>query len=373
MQKELQKTENKQVGFFTNPKDSSNNVALLTNGLEDALNAINLKMEPKQRMLAASNVEALQTFITSKGMSFDKFTRRQILSVLWFLTKNELDVNNLEAYFETRKNEFTQEDGSKKTVFSLSAKVQGVGNLKLLRTIGVDVKRVYPTWIIHEKDEFTYPQFKGIEIVPPTWSPKNISQKVVRVVIPVEMNDGRIEYLISERASCRDNLLAHIANNMMNASSEEKSRVLKDIENKTLENILEDDVRFTQYNAYKKMTEEKSAISPAWKNRFSREQMLTTKMINNAIRRFPKELPDSLFGEAYKDSFEDYEQYNNVKKDNEVYDFSDEENPSEQVTKEIEEKSQTEPLDTVLNTVSKAEVRDNGEVIEPKRNKGVEF
>lgn len=57
---------------------------------------------------------------------------------------------------------------------------------------------------------------KGIEVEPPTWEEKGLSNKVVRVVYPVKLKDGTIEYLISERESVKVNLIAHIRNNMMN-------------------------------------------------------------------------------------------------------------------------------------------------------------
>ena len=92
---------------------------------------------------------------------------------------------------------------------------EGDGNDALLRNYGNDVK-VYPCWIVKEEDEFTYPKRKGIEVEPPTWEEKGLSNKVVRVVYPVKLKDGTIEYLISERESVKVNLIAHIRNNMMN-------------------------------------------------------------------------------------------------------------------------------------------------------------
>lgn len=86
----------------------------------------------------------------------------------------------------------------------------------LLRNFGVGVKKVYPVWLVKEGDEFTYPKHRGVEVTPPEWEEKGLSQKVIRVVYPVEMDGGKIEYMIAEREGVKGNLLAHVRNNLLN-------------------------------------------------------------------------------------------------------------------------------------------------------------
>ena len=94
--------------------------------------------------------------------------------------------------------------------------IEGDGNDALLRNFGVNVDAVYPSWLVKEGDDFIYPKYKGLEITPPEWNPKGLSEKTVRVVTPIKLKDGTIEYRIAEREAVKNNLLAHISNNMTN-------------------------------------------------------------------------------------------------------------------------------------------------------------
>lgn len=181
--------------------------------------------------------------------------------------------------------------------------VEGDGNDSLLRQFGNNVDTVYPVWLVKEGDDFTYPRRRGIEIEPAEWTPKGLSDKTVRVVYPVKLKDGTIEYLIAEREPVRMNLIAHIKNNMLNetfgfvtgknskgkdrtrydATQEEKAKINAKKEEilsavrgcETLEDILNCEVA-------------KPFISAAWLD--TPEAMIVRKMRNNAIKKFPKNL-----------------------------------------------------------------------------------
>lgn len=199
--------------------------------------------------------------------------------------------------------------------------VEGDGNDALLRQFGNNVDTVYPVWLVKEGDDFTYPRRRGIEIEPAEWTPKGLSDKTVRVVYPVKLKDGTIDYLIAEREPVRTNLIAHIRNNMMNETfgvcadrykatpkqKEEikvkKAEILSAIrECETLEDILNCEVA-------------KPYISAAWLD--TPEAMIIRKMRNNAIKKFPKNLnsmaSSSLLqlDETYKASQEEIAQNEN--------------------------------------------------------------
>lgn len=199
--------------------------------------------------------------------------------------------------------------------------VEGDGNDALLRQFGNGIDTVYPVWLVKEGDDFTYPRRRGIEIEPAEWTPKGLSDKTVRVVYPVKLKDGTIDYLIAEREPVRTNLIAHIKNNMLNETfgicadrykatpkqKEEikvkKAEILSAIrECETLEDILNCEVA-------------KPYISAAWLD--TPEAMIIRKMRNNAIKKFPKNLnsmaSNSLLqlDETYKASQEEIAQNEN--------------------------------------------------------------
>ena len=199
--------------------------------------------------------------------------------------------------------------------------VEGDGNDALLRQFGNGIDTVYPVWLVKEGDDFTYPRRRGINVEPAEWTPKGLSDKTVRVVYPIKLKDGSVDYLIAEREPVRTNLIAHIKNNMLNETfgicadrykstpkqKEEikvkKAEILSAIrECETLEDILNCEVA-------------KPYISAAWLD--TPEAMIIRKMRNNAIKKFPKNLnsmaSNSLLqlDETYKASQEEIAQNEN--------------------------------------------------------------
>jgi hypothetical protein len=150
---------------------------------------------------------------------------------------------------------------------------------------------------------FVYPRHKGIEVTPPEWEEKGLSQKVVRVVYPLKLKDGTFQYLIAERDAVKTNLFAHVRKNLTNetfdilkgnnskgkpktrydATAEEKKQIdarkeeifdaLKKCE--TLEDMLSCELA-------------KPYISAAWLD--TPESMFVRKMRNNAVKKYPKNL-----------------------------------------------------------------------------------
>ena len=148
--------------------------------------------------------------------------------------------------------------------------------------------------VLKEGDEFTYPKHRGVEVTPPEWEEKGLSQKVIRVVYPVEMDGGKIEYMIAEREGVKGNLLAHVRNNLLNetfgicenkrkATDKQKAEIKAKKDEiisallgcKTLEEMLTCEVA-------------RPYMSAAWRE--TSEAMIIRKMRNNAIKKHPKDL-----------------------------------------------------------------------------------
>lgn len=221
-----------------------------------------------------------------------------------------------EVYFQLRSKQINGQ-----WVKMVEIGVEGDGNDALLRQFGNGIDTVYPVWLVKECDDFTYPRRRGINVEPAEWTPKGLSDKTVRVVYPIKLKDGSVDYLIAEREPVRTNLIAHIKNNMLNETfgicadrykatpkqKEEikvkKAEILSAIrECETLEDILNCEVA-------------KPYISAAWLD--TPEAMIVRKMRNNAIKKFPKNLnsmaSSSLLqlDETYKASQEEIAQNEN--------------------------------------------------------------
>ena len=170
--------------------------------------------------------------------------------------------------------------------------IEGDGYDALLSNFGKNVKQVYPFWAVKEGDLYVAPKHRGLEVMPPEWEEKGLSEKVIRVVYPVKLTDGTVTYLIAERDGVKVNLLAHVKQNMMNATfgicadrfkatekqkeeiKAKKTEVLNAMRVcKTVDEMLECEIA-------------RPFISGAWLD--TPESMIQRKMRNNAIRKFPK-------------------------------------------------------------------------------------
>ena len=265
------------------------------------------------------------------GVEFDEYSKRCAMSAMsgiFQLVQNtdkaemsDLNTSNLreiveqcaslklnanavprEVYFQLRSKQI---NGEWKKVVEMG--IEGDGNDAMLRQFGNDVAKVHPCWIVKEGDEFIRPKRVGMEITPPSWEQKGLSEKVVAVVYPVQLTNGSIEYLIAERESVKTNLIAHIRNNMMNetfgfvtgtktdkygkkvdrtrydATAEEKAKIKA-----KKEEILSAVRECETLDDMLKCPSAQPYISAAWLD--TPEQMITRKLRNNAIKKFPKDM-----------------------------------------------------------------------------------
>lgn len=282
----------------------------------------------------------------SPNLDTSSLTRMLQKVAIWELNP---EASNHEIYFTLRNTNFGD---SKNPVWKkvIEVGVEGDGNQKLVERFGTNVKKIYPAWLVRENDKFTYPRHVGIKIEDPTWEPTG-KGNVVRVVYPIQYNDGHIEYHIAERDDVAKNLYAHVANNMMNetfgicpdrfkATSEQKEAIrkrkeelLKIIDEKGL-NAIDEPVL-------------QNWISPSWSSTSGKESMIIRKMKNNIFKPIPKDFGNSYLNSVMESS-RDYmdaeykeqtvEEVNNVQKkqieESEVTSINNEEKPKTEETKE---------------------------------------
>lgn len=258
----------------------------------------------------------------SCGVKFDDYAKKcamEAMSSIYTLVKNDpksdmkkLDTSNLrqivehcaslklnpsafprECYFQLRNVKVGKgEDGKDIWQKQVEMGIEGAGYDSLLSNYGKDVKQVYPYWIVKEGDIYVAPKHKGLEITPPEWEEKGLSDKAIKVVYPVKLVDGSVTYLIADRDGVKVNLLAHVKQNMQNATfgicadrynatpkqleeiKVKKEEILNALRKcKTVDEMLECDIA-------------RPFISGAWLD--TPESMIQRKMCNNATRKYPK-------------------------------------------------------------------------------------
>lgn len=257
------------------------------------------------------------------GMELDDYSKEcaiEAMTSIFNLVKNDpksdmgkLDTSNLtgivkrcanlklnasayprECYFQLRNVNVGKDPQTGRDIWQKQVEmgIEGNGYDSLLSNYGKNVKQVYPHWIIKEGDKYIPPKHKGLSVTEPEWEEKGLSSKAVRVVYPVMLTDGTVTYLSADRDSVKINLLAHVKQNMMNATfgicadrykaTEKQKSEIKDKKNevlnalracKTVDEMLECEIA-------------KPFISGAWLD--TPESMIQRKMCNNAIRKYPK-------------------------------------------------------------------------------------
>lgn len=258
------------------------------------------------------------------GVQFDDYSKKCAMAAMtsiYQLAKdnatslNNLDTSNLreivgqaaslklnanavprECYFQLRKKSV---NGEWFQIVEMG--IEGDGNDSMLRNFGENIDTVYPCWLVKEGDLFTYPKHRGIELTPPEWEEKGLSNRVVRVVYPLKLTDGTVQYLIAERDGVKVNLFAHVRNNMMNetfgllegknskgkprtrydATDEEKAKI--DAKKEEIYEALRQCETVDEMLACEKA---RPYISPAWLD--TPESMIVRKMRNNAVKKYRK-------------------------------------------------------------------------------------
>lgn len=299
---------------------------------------LNLQYNDYQKVCVFNLITKMKELLDKEKMDITAINQTNVTTILQTAAMLNLNAaaSPRECYVILRNvNVGTTDKPSWKKEFEFG--VEGDGNDKILRTYGVGVEKVYNCWQVREEDEFLYPSFNGLDIVPPKWQPKSYTGKVVRIVYPILMKDGNVEYHIAEREEVRVNLLAHISNNLMKVKDgspyyRKKEEINERLSTKTLDEIFKDP------DALKIM-------SPAWRSPHSREAMIVRKMRNNATKKIPKDFSNAFVTKAYEESFDDYEQYQGDPRINaeEALDVEFTENAaSEPIT--IESKEKSEPI-----------------------------
>lgn len=318
MANEVAKQEmNTKLSFYTNQ---------YTGLMERDFAEHGLQFDDYSKQCVMSAMSAIYGLVTSNKEAMENLQGSNLRQVIGQVASLKLNANAVprECYFSLR----SKQDANGNWRKEVELGIEGDGNDAILRQFGVGVKKVHPVWLVKEGDIFVYPKHKGMEMTPPEWEEKGQSQKVVRVVYPVEMQDGHVEYLISERESVKTNLFAHIRNNLMNetfgivtgknakgkdrtrydATPEEKKR----IEEKKEE--IYDELR--KCETIEEMLACKSArpyISAAWLD--TPESMIIRKMRNNAIKKYPKDF-NAIASQSLLQMDETYQQVQNEIEEN---------------------------------------------------------
>ena len=262
-------------------------VTAISNGLAKIVG----KCDQEQITCGYNILNAVNETLAKDGLTHNspEVDKESINNAIKFAMVYRLNTDNKELFVSTRR---INVNGVWKK--KIEVKAQYKGTLKILQKYGVGVKKVHTVWVVREGDDFTYPSFKGIEMTPPSWQPKGYSGKILRVVVPVQYEDGYVDYCIAERESVATNIKAQIKQTLLGYKDEnEKARVLTLMQDMTLDQLLSNETL-------------KKYINDTYIGVMS-DEMIITKLTINAIKRvqvdygnaFARELMESTYDNAY--------------------------------------------------------------------------
>lgn len=236
--------------------------------------------------------------------------RENVISVVQNIMFLRLNVANGEVALITRNSK------SKKGKI-LEMQVMGNGYDALLRNFGLNIEKVHNAWLIRENDVYTPREYIGLKATEPTWKlggkDKKERGKLVKVVYPIELQDGTIEYLEGEREDVKISLMAQAKQNMMRAKDkDEAERLLRQMEDLDLDDLLgnpewrdKEIVTKSYDDEQRKWVDGTTRIFNDTYTGFSKENMIERKMRNHAIRKYPKNLDNVYVREAYESTYEE--------------------------------------------------------------------
>mgnify|MGYP002518146038 FL=1 len=240
-----------------------------------------LSMDEYSKKCVLLAINKMNDVLKENGKSWKEVNASSVTACLTSIATLKLNLSAYpaEAYIVLRGN-------------NLSFAPQGEGYRTLVQRFGRGVKDVAEPWLVKEGDSFTYPSFDGENMTPPKWTMTG-KGKVIRIIYRVKMIDGTNQYLISEREDVKNNLLAHLKQNLVIGKKDYKTydAILKKSENETLDQLL-------------KEPEVLANCSPSWKAP-STEAMIIRKMKNNALKNFPKDFDSALAQEAFSNAKEE--------------------------------------------------------------------
>ena len=263
----------------------------ITNLVTRDFNEVGVPLDEDNKRCAVHAMESIFHLVTESGTEMKNLNTSNLREVVEHCASLKLDAAAMprECFFQLRKK---QVNGV--WTASVEMGIEGAGYEAMLRNYGVNVRTVYPTWVIKDGDTFVFPKRKGLKVEPPEWEPAGKSNKVIRVVVPIMLNDGTEQYLMSDRKDVVVNLFAHIRNNLMNetfgicenrykATDKQKDEIAG-----KKEEIYEKLRQCETVDEMLAVPEARPYISAAWLD--STEAMITRKLINNCVKKFPKSL-----------------------------------------------------------------------------------
>ena len=134
------------------------------------------------------------TMLHNSGLSAADVNGNNLNYILLSVARLQLNANAVprECYFQIRSVNVARK-GAKDAIWEkqIEFNIEGDGYDALVARYGRGVKKVHPFWAVREGDKYTPARHRGLEVTPPEWEESG-EGKVIRIVYPIEYEDGHI-------------------------------------------------------------------------------------------------------------------------------------------------------------------------------------
>lgn len=305
-----QEVQKQQTTAVATPAEFNTQLSYYTNRyvdlMEKDLSERGMNFDSYSKECVVSAMGAIFQLVHESGLEFSAINGSNLKFIMQKVASLKLNANAhpRECYFQIRNVNVTPK-GSKtqKWEKKIEFNIEGDGNDSLVQRYGTNVKKVHPYWKVRECDVYIPPKHKGIEVTPPEWEESG-SGKVVRIVYPIEYNDGHIEYHSCERSEVARNIAAQIKQTLQNetfgiakdsySATEAQKKQISGKKKELLAKVSE----LKDIDAIIDCEELRPYISPSYLEFQSRESMIIRKMRNNVMKSIPKRWENEL--QAYE-------------------------------------------------------------------------
>lgn len=287
----------------------------------------NQELTDEQIFLGQNALEVMIELAMNEGKDVLSYSRSKTLFALRRVMSLNWNIQNGEGAIILQRRR--KKDDTWETYFDVRPTAKG--HIKSVRTMGAGLRRdidpIVADWLVCEGDEFTDIEYVGLEVKPPTFKPKRLSNKVMYIVYGLARADGTIQWVVGYREQVKPALIAQAKSN--GSPQEDLDKMAK----MTVDEIIEEygDKKFKKGNYMV------SYLNATWTEEQNRESMVETKLRGVIANRMIDKQVDSPFqAEAFKHTI--------IEHPNVVEHEEDENDPFKTANDLIEEKSGVEEI-----------------------------
>lgn len=250
----------------------------------------------EQITLGQNALEVMMSIANDKGKDVLNYPRSKTLFALRRVMSLGWDVQNGEGAIILQGRKINGEWD-----YYFDVRPTAKGHKKNVRTMGAGLRRdidpIVADWLVCEGDEFTDIEYVGLEVNPPRFRPKRLSNKVMYIVYGLARADRTTQWVVGYREQVKPALIAQAKSNGSPQADLDKmakmtvDEILKEYSGKTFEKEIynQKSKRYEKYPA--------SYLNATWTEEQNRESMIETKLRGVIANRMIDKQTDSPFQE----------------------------------------------------------------------------